>query len=49
MTGVDKAGELNIKQKNQNSSYKGFYYLELKQTREVTWGKGLNVVEESSI
>lgn len=37
---VDKAGELNIKQKKvfmgaSNSIYKAIYYLELKQTGEV--------------
>lgn len=56
MTGVDKAVELNIKQnkknlenKQQYLSNKALYYLEFKPTGEVTWGKGLSVVEESSV
>lgn len=55
MTGVDKVGELNIKKTKKkclgasNSTYKSIYYLELKQAKEFTWGKGLSVVEESSV
>lgn len=32
-----------------NSTYKVIYYLELKQTGDITWEKELDVVEETSI